>query len=115
MLADNCAYLGRKGSTIHLSLDSRSQASLTPQRQKALAEALSARFGESLRVDIALDAHRDAPDKETRVERVSRESDEIQAAAKASLETDPTIKAMKDMFGAELKEDSIEPISPNSD
>jgi len=115
MLADNCAYLGRDGRTIRLSLDSRSESTLTAQRQKALGEALSKRFAETLHVDIALDAHRDTPDKETRVERTSRENDERRAAARASLETDPNVKAMKDMFGAELKVDSIEPITPSSD
>jgi DNA polymerase-3 subunit gamma/tau len=115
MLADNCAYLGRDGDTIRLSLDSRSESSLTAERQRALAKALSEKFAETLRVDIVLDKHRDEPEKETRAERATRESDELQAAAKASLETDPTVLAMKDMFGAELKEDTIEPISPTSD
>ena len=115
MLADNCAYLERVGGTIRLSLDSRSESTLTSARQKALAEALSKRFGEKLKVDIALDAHRDTPEKETRVERTSRENDERRAAARASLETDPNVKAMQDMFGAELKVDSIEPITPSSD
>ena len=115
MLADNCAYLKRDGSTVFLSLDSRSESTLTPARKKALEAALSARFGEALRVDIALDAHRDVPDKETRTERSSRESEERQAAARAAIESDPNVKAMKDMFGAELKVDSIEPITPTSD
>ncbi len=115
MLADNCAYLGRDGDTIRLSLDSRSESSLTMERRRALAEALSKHFGETLRVDVVLDKHRDEPEKETRAERASRESDELKAAARASLETDPTVLAMKDMFGAELKEDTIEPISPSSD
>ena len=38
-----------------------------------------------------------------------------QAAARAAIESDPNVKAMKDMFGAELKVDSIEPITPTSD
>ncbi|MEO1202044.1 MAG: DNA polymerase III subunit gamma/tau [Pseudomonadota bacterium] len=115
MLADNCAYLGRDGATIRLSLDSRSESSLTAERQQALADALSRRFGETLRVDIALDKHRGEPEKETRAERATRESDELKAAAKASLEMDPTVLAMKDMFNADLKEDTIEPITPTSD
>ncbi len=34
-------------------------------------------------------------------------------AAKASLESDPNIQTLQTMFGAELKTDSIEPITPS--
>jgi DNA polymerase-3 subunit gamma/tau len=115
MLADNCAYLGREGDTVRLSLDRRSESTLTAPRRKALEEALSAKFGETLKVDIELDAHREAPEAETRVERTSRENEQRQAEARESLETDPNVRAMKDLFGAELKVDSIEPITPSSD
>ena len=115
MLADNCAYLRREESVIRLSLDSRSESTLTPTRRKALEAALSEHFGEALTVDIALDAHREEPEAETRVERTSRENDERHAAARESLESDPNVKAMKELFGAELKVDSIEPINPSSD
>ena len=115
MLADNCAYLRREGATVRLSLDSRSESTLTAPRKKALEEALSQRFGEALKVDIVLDAHRDEPKAETRTERSSRQNEERHAAARASIESDPNVKAMQDMFGAELKVDSIEPINPSSD
>ena len=36
------------------------------------------------------------------------------AAARASIEADPTVKALQDMFGAELNPDSIEPIQNQS-
>ena len=31
-------------------------------------------------------------------------------AARASIEADPNVKALQDMFGAELNQDSIEPL-----
>ncbi|MDJ0941126.1 MAG: DNA polymerase III subunit gamma/tau [Woeseiaceae bacterium] len=112
MLADNCAYLKRDGQTIYLGLDSRSESTLTPQRREALSEALSSHFGERLKVDIALDAHRDQPEAETPVERASRENDERYAAARESIESDPNVQALKNMFSAELKSETIEPINP---
>ena len=35
-------------------------------------------------------------------------------AARVGLEADPNVKALKDMFGAELVADSVEPISSKS-
>src|SRR5690606_5901084 len=52
LLAANCAYVRRKGSVIHLQLDSRSESLLTRTRQNELAAALSKRFGERLTVEI---------------------------------------------------------------
>ena len=112
MLAINCAYLRRDKDTLYFSADTNAESVLTPERRKALAEAVSAHFGEPLRVDIAFDAHREAPEAETPVQQESRETEERYAAARASLESDPNVQRMKTMFGAELKTDSIEPISP---
>ena len=49
---------------------------------------------------------------ETPVQEESRMADERMEAARQSLEADPNVKALKDMFGAELKTDSIELINP---
>jgi hypothetical protein len=43
-------------------------------------------------------------------------ADERITAARKSLESDPNVQRLKNMFGAELKTDSIEPLdSPRSD
>ena len=65
---------------------------------------MSEHFGESLSVDIELAA--DAG--ETPSQEESRLADERLEAARQSLEADPNVQALKDMFGAELKTDSIE-------
>jgi len=111
MLAINCAYERRKGDTLYFSVDSKAESVLTRQRIGGLAEALSTHFGERLQVDIKIDDSV-APEKETPVQQESRKSDEQYAAARESLESDPNVQAMKDLFGAELKTESIEPINP---
>jgi DNA polymerase-3 subunit gamma/tau len=106
MLAGNCAFDKREGNTVYFSLDPRSESMLTRQRRDALAAALSKHFGEELLVDIRV---ANAP-PETPNKKEIRRVDERLLAARKSLESDPTVQALKDMFGAELKADSIEPL-----
>ncbi len=104
LLASNCAYLHREDATLYFDLDSRSQSLLTKSRQKALAAAVSDRFGEALRVEISISES--AP--ETPMQEEARRVDEKLEAARASLESDPNVKALQDMFGAQLNPESIE-------
>ncbi len=108
LLAGNCALLNREGNTVYLSLDSRSESMLTKQRKEALAAALSSYFSEPLAVDISIGE----AVAETPLQEESRLADERIEAAKASLESDPNVQALKNMFDAELKTDSIELINP---
>ena len=105
-LASNCAYLRREADTVFLSLDGRSESYLTRPRQAALAAALSQHFGEDLKVDISVGVATD----ETPVQKEARKESEDLDAARAGLEADPNIKTLKDMFGAEIVADSVEPI-----
>jgi DNA polymerase-3 subunit gamma/tau len=105
-LASNCAYLRRDGNTLHFSLDNRSESYLTRDRQETLANALSEHFGESLKVDIAVGA----AEQETPVQAEKRRESEELDAARAGLEADPNVQALKDMFGAELVADSVAPL-----
>ena len=108
LLAGNCALVKRDGNTIHLSLDPRSESMLTRQRKDALAAALSRYFSEALAVEVAIGAAA----VETPLQQESRQADERIEAARASLESDPNVQALKNMFDAELKTDSIELINP---
>jgi DNA polymerase-3 subunit gamma/tau len=108
LLASNCTYLRREGNTIHLGLDPRSESLLTRKRREELAAKLSAHYGETLSVDVALGTDTG----ETPVQAESRLADERLEAARQSLEADPNVQALKNMFGAELKADTIELINP---
>ena len=107
LLAANCVYLRREQDTIFLGLDRRSESLLTRSRQQTIADALSDRFGEKLSVDIALG---DESAGETPMQARARQVDEKLEAARASLESDPNVKTLRDMFGAEIRPDSVEPI-----
>ncbi len=110
LLASNCTYLHRENATLYFNLDSRSESFLTKSRQKALAAAVSERFGEPLRIEISV-AESVA---ETPIQEEARRVDEKMEAARASLESDPNVKALQDMFGAQLNPESIELIQPSS-
>jgi DNA polymerase-3 subunit gamma/tau len=104
LLASNCAYVRRVENTLELSLDPRSAPLLTRERQQALAGVLSEHFGEKLGVDIKLGVAED----ETPLQEQERLADENLEAARQSLESDPNVQTLKNMFGAEIKADSIE-------
>jgi len=106
MLAGNCALDKREGNTVYFSLDPRSESLLTRQRKDALAAALSRHFGEEFVVDIRIAA----ATPETPHEQENRIADERLVAAQKSLESDPNVQTLKNMFGAELKTESIEPL-----
>jgi len=106
LLAANCAWLRRDDDTVYLGLDRRSESLLTRSRQQAIGEALSAKFGQALKVEITVAVSA----AETPIQEQVRRSDEKLEAARESLEADPNVKALRDMFGAQLNPDSIEPI-----
>ncbi len=108
LLAGNCALLRREGNTLFLSLDPRSESMLTRQRKEALATALSDHFSEPLLVDISMGEAA----AETPMQEETRLADERIEAARELLEADPNVQALKNMFDAELKTDSIELIKP---
>ncbi|MGI9220750.1 MAG: DNA polymerase III subunit gamma/tau [Woeseiaceae bacterium] len=104
LLAGNCAYLRREGNTIYLSIDPRSESYLTRPRKEALAKALAERFGEPLVVDVSIGEAAD----ETPLQEESRRADEKMEAEIAKLQSDPNVKTLQDMFGAELKTESVQ-------
>ncbi len=108
LLASNCAFQRREGNTLYLGLDPRSESLLTRPRKAAIAEALSKRFGETLNVEIEIGAD----GNETPLQEETRLADERMEAERQKLEADPNVQAMKNMFGAELKTDTIELINP---
>jgi DNA polymerase-3 subunit gamma/tau len=107
LLASNCAFIRREGNTVYLGLDPRSESMLTTQRKSLIGQTLTERFGEELAVDITIGSAVD----ETPVQQESRMADERLEEARQTLEADPNVQSLKNMFGAELKTDTIEIIS----
>ncbi|MDX1403611.1 MAG: DNA polymerase III subunit gamma/tau [Woeseiaceae bacterium] len=110
MLAKNCAFLRREGKVVYLRLDAKSESFLTKSAESALKEALGRYSGEPLRVDISIGD----TETVTPAQQEARQIDERYEAARASIEADPNVKALKDMFGAEINPDSIEPVRSQS-
>jgi len=105
-LASHCALAGRQGSQVRLLLDPRSQSIRTRGNEDKLAAALSRYCGETLRLQIEL-AEGNAPVTPAR-ER-DRMADERLEQARAALDEDPNIKAMRAQLGATLFADSVRP------
>jgi len=115
LLARSCAYLARNGNTVQLGLDRRSESFLTRERQQALAGVLSDHFGESLTVEVSLQDEQLAGEIETPLQKEARQDDEKMEAARRSLDKDPNVRALRDMFGAEMKADSVRVIEPQTE
>jgi DNA polymerase III subunit gamma/tau len=105
-LAKHCVLLQRRGPLVRLALDPRSVPVRTRGREDSLAEALSRYFGEPVRIEIEVRE----PGADTPARVGEREAQAVQAAARAALESDPTVVAMRERFGATLHPESIRPI-----
>lgn len=104
-LAAHCTLAGRQGSKLQLVLDADGEHFRTPALEEKLAQAVSAQFGERMRLEISI-ADR-AIDTLARQQKAAAE-DRLQQA-RASIETDPNVRAMRDMFGATVQPESIRP------
>ena len=102
-LASNCAFLGRQGGLLRFALDPRHQSIRSRAQEEKLTQALSRHFGEALRVDIEVAT----PPAETPALAQARHTDERLGAARAALDVDPAVLAMKERFGATLHPDSV--------
>jgi DNA polymerase-3 subunit gamma/tau len=102
-LASNCAYLGRQGGLLRFALDPRHQAIRSRAQEEKLSQALSRHFGEALRVDIEVAM----PAAETPALAQARHTDERLGVARAALDADPAVLALKERFGATLHPDSV--------
>ena len=104
-LARHCALLGRDGALVRLALDPRSAAVRTRAREETLAQALGRYFGSPVRLEIEV-GERPADTPARASERAARAE---LAEARASLESEPTVAALRERFGATLHPDSIRP------
>jgi len=105
-MALNCAYHGIDNDVVRLSMETVHAHLLSPSRLKQLEVALCEHFRRKVKVDLAREKQLE---KETPARRQSREAQERQQAAVASIEADSNIKAMQDAFGATVFEESIRP------
>jgi DNA polymerase-3 subunit gamma/tau len=104
-LAGNFQLVSREGDHFRFLLDERASALHTRQLEDRFVQALRACVGESATVEIERGGAGDTPAR-----REERARDERIEQARAALERDPAVQALRDRFGAVLQPDSIKPV-----
>ncbi len=104
-LALNCSLRRWEGDSIDLVLHSGHAQLLSAERQNRIGEALTARLGRTLRVNIAVGtAH-----GETGAQRRSREQVERQRTAEQLIRDDAVVQSLERTFDASVVPDSVRP------
>jgi DNA polymerase-3 subunit gamma/tau len=76
-----------------------------PVREEKLAQALSTHFGEPVKVEFEVaQVVADTPAR-----RKQAEADDRLQAARQSIEADPNVRAMQEIFGAVVQLESVKP------
>ena len=104
-LAAHTTLAGKLGNRVQLVLDADGEHFRRPQLEEKLAQALSAYFGEPVRLELSV-ADR-ALDTLARQQKAAADDRVLQA--RAAIESDPNVRAMRDMFGATVTPDSVRP------
>jgi DNA polymerase-3 subunit gamma/tau len=104
-LAGNCQLLERSGNHFRFLLDARAQSLHTRQQEERLVQALARLAGAPVTIEIEQGGADDTPAR-----REEQARDERMEQARAALESDPKVKALRDRFGAVLQPDSIKPV-----
>jgi DNA polymerase-3 subunit gamma/tau len=106
-LAAHCEWVGKQGSKIQLRLDAEGAPFHRPTLEKRLCDALSAHFGEEIKLEIApcTESGLNTPARQQRAA-----ADDRAQNARAAIERDPNVQAMREIFGATVQPDSIRPV-----
>jgi DNA polymerase-3 subunit gamma/tau len=104
-LARNCAWLGRSGEAVRLGLDPRARHLLQDDRRAAIEQALARELGGAVKLSIELTpAGAQTPARLEEQREVER-----QRAAEQAIDADPTVRALKEKFGATVRAGSVQP------
>ena len=107
-LAANCVWLSKRGATIRLRLDRRSETLCTPAAEERLGQALVRHFGGELR--LVIEREDGAAEPDTPARQRARDTEAQLEAARAALESDPTVRALRERFGATVQTDTVKPV-----
>ncbi|WP_309544959.1 DNA polymerase III subunit gamma/tau C-terminal domain-containing protein [Alkalilimnicola ehrlichii] len=105
-LAMQCEWVGYSGGKLRLRLDPNHQHLRNPALEQRLAKALGEHYGEDLQLEIEMRAPEGAIPAQLAEERAANR----RQAAVETINQDPNVAAMRDTFGAEVINGSIEPI-----
>ena len=104
-LAGHCQLIAREGNRFRFLLDSRAGSLHTRQQEERFAQALARLVGEPVAIEIEQGGASDTPAR-----REQQARDERLEKARAALENDPTVQALRERFGAVLQPDSVKPV-----
>ncbi len=104
----NCTLIEANGDDWLLHLDPAHSALFNATQQRRLTEALNQQLGRSLNLRIELLR----PEQETPAQAAARKRAERQRLAEQSIHDDPLVQQMIQQFGASIRPDSIEPLTP---
>jgi DNA polymerase-3 subunit gamma/tau len=101
--------LERKTGLVRLRLDPAGDSFRRPQIEQRLTAALSQHFGEAIRLEITQAA---TPGETlTPARRDALVADDRQRAAEQSIDSDPAVRAMREVFGATVRPGSVKPLN----
>jgi DNA polymerase-3 subunit gamma/tau len=96
-LAAQCVYLGTEGNLFRLALAPAYANLRSPAAEGRLEQAIQARHGAHLRLQLSL---QDVQGAESPAQARSRREVEREEAALAAIESDPNVTALRESFGA---------------
>jgi DNA polymerase-3 subunit gamma/tau len=104
-LAAHCVLTSKQGNHVKLTLDAEGETFRRPALEDRLAQGLSTYFGEAIKLEITAAA--DITNTPARLQKAA--ADDRMQAARSSIDSDPNIHAMRDIFGATVQPDSVRP------
>jgi DNA polymerase-3 subunit gamma/tau len=105
-LASHCVLIARQGVVVRLALDPHNQQLRTPAQEEKLAQALSRRFGETIRLEF----QSSGGGGETPALLAQRASQQELALARRAFEADPGVQGLRERFGATVLPDTVRPV-----
>jgi DNA polymerase-3 subunit gamma/tau len=107
-LAANCAFLGRQGNKVRLSLAPEGAHYRTAMMEDKLKQALGNYYGEPVLLEF-VEGGASVEALTTPARQIKAAADDRLQGARAAIENDPNIRAMKEIFGATVTPESIRP------
>ena len=104
----NCTLIEANGDDWLLHLDPAHSALFNATQQRRLNDAMNQHLGRNLKLRIELVR----PEQETPAQAAARKRAERQHQAEQSIHDDPLVQQMIQQFGAVIRTDSIEPLTP---
>jgi DNA polymerase III subunit gamma/tau len=105
-LAAHSALVEKQGNRVSLKLDAEGEPYRRPALEEKLTQALSAYFGESVKLEIAVATDElDTPARQ----RKAAADDRLQNA-RVAIDSDPNVRAMREIFGATVQPESVRPL-----